>query len=175
MQVPNKKTQLRALDAISRGTELTYSYLLLGDAESRADRLQEEYGFTCQCGRCKLDLMFFQQDEEEGNETGVGERDVEGKEEKEEDWKHEEDVEGEEDITASPVYNMLFMLKHCCDQCTGTMCPMEGYLAVGCYECNRCGARRSTQELQELIDRQMEMDEEDEGDEGEGEEDEGEK
>ena len=77
----------------------------------------------------------------------------------------------DDDVEASPIFNMLFLLKHECQACPGTLAPVHDRAS---YECNRCGATRSTVELNALIEDAINGDGDFEGDEGDSEGDVGE-
>jgi hypothetical protein len=52
---------IRAAQEISAGQEITISYLgrpQLDSCQTRIDKLEEDYGFTCECERCTSELIY---------------------------------------------------------------------------------------------------------------------
>jgi SET and MYND domain-containing protein len=129
------------------GAELTISYMPLGDPpDLRRQRLRVEYNFSCDCARCQVeaaseaatvaaeaaevakamaaaggaaDAMAMEQGDEERPPFAVGDVDE--------------------------TYVALYVLKHVCDQCLGTMAPL--ITAPSSCLCNRCGATRTEAEF----------------------------
>ena len=184
-------TRFVALHDLPAGAELCISYMPLGDELSeRQARLQEEYGFKCDCPRCIV--------EEDDDEHGEGctnhdhahdhsdhghEHEHGGARGREAgDGHHEHDhampdrardtaganigcghdhadgecCAGEEKETAAAgvdlTYVSLFVLKHVCGECLGTMAPIAGKGADAPCVCNRCGVTRTQQEFLERVE-----------------------
>merc|ERR1711924_393699 len=63
----NMLLQLRTLHALPQGEELLLGYFPLDwDLEERRERLAQDYGFECMCGRCRLEASW------ESNEPVTG-------------------------------------------------------------------------------------------------------
>jgi len=121
----NMLLQLRTLHALPQGEELLLGYFPLDwDLEERRERLAQDYGFECNCGRCQLEASW---DSEGGPEGPVK-------------W-----VSGGAEVTED--YLGAFCLKHICpdDGCGGTMAPLDG---TDVCACNCCGLCRSEAEFQ---------------------------
>jgi hypothetical protein len=130
-------TRLVALHALPAGSEVSISYMPLGDPLIlRSERLEDEYGFECDCTRCVVERA----EEEEGldGDDEVALADT-----------------GEVDVT----YISLFILKHVCGACLGTMAPLPpaGTICV----CNRCGESRTEAQFLERVQEHMDGDDDD--------------
>ena len=105
-------TRYITLHALPAGSEVTISYMPLGDPYSmRRNRLVEEYGFECDCNRCRVEAAD-ENGEEEPTDTGE----------------------------VNFMYVNLFVLKHTCAACMGTCAPIpiDGQPKTT-LTCNRCG------------------------------------
>ncbi|KAJ4973415.1 hypothetical protein NE237_006589 [Protea cynaroides] len=131
---------VRAIHDIPEGQEICLSYFPVNwNYADRQRRLLEDYGFTCQCDRCKVEVNWKEEDEE-------------GMEEDNEDVEQmadslEDEIAVEEDGDFPHAY---FFLRYLCDteNCGGTLAPLppsEGTLDV--MECNVCGRLRSQEEI----------------------------
>ena len=117
----NMLLQLRTLHALPQGEELLLAYFPLDwDLEERRERLAQDYGFECTCGRCRLEASW------ESNEPVTG-------------------AVGGSEVTED--YLGAFCLKYICpdDDCGGTMGPLDGSDVCAC---NCCGFCRSEAEFQ---------------------------
>jgi SET and MYND domain-containing protein len=140
-------TRYVAMHELPAGAELTISYMPLGDPpDLRRQRLRAEYNFSCDCARCQVeaaseaatvaaeaaevakamaaaggaaDAMAMEQGDEERPPFAVGDVDE--------------------------TYVALYVLKHVCDQCLGTMAPL--ITAPSSCLCNRCGTTRTEAEF----------------------------
>ena len=133
-------TRLVALHALPAGSEVTISYLPLGEPlHTRRAYLRREYCFGCDCARCVLEEHDEADAEAEAEAEAAGEcaccppPPAQG-------------AEGEVDGT----YISLYVLKHVCGECMGTMAPFSGGEAAACV-CNRCGAVRTEAEFMERV------------------------
>ena len=112
-----------ALHGLPKGSELMPSYVPLGDPEpQRRAHFGSEYGFVCRCRRCRLER------EAAGEAAAVGAA-------------ASAPAEGDDD-DVDLTYVALFLLKHTCEVCMGTLAPLSAAEGVPSV-CNRCGAARS--------------------------------
>ena len=146
------------------GSEVLMSYMPLGmPLEERQERLREEYGFACDCTRCGLEEVEEEEEEEEeareekGNcceggsccEGEKGEAVVEqGRAAKVPKKEEEEEATTAEGVDET--YVALFVLKHVCAVCMGTMAPLAGR-SSSCI-CNRCGVTRTEAQFLERVE-----------------------
>lgn len=130
---------VRAIHDFDQGREICLSYFgVTWKYGDRQKRLTEDYGFVCDCDRCKVEAKWKDDDgddgmEENGDDQMVGEEEEDG-EEMEDDFPH-----------------AYFFLKYVCsrENCGGTLAPLpppEG-VTSGIMECNVCGQLRSAEEV----------------------------
>ena len=116
-------TRYVALHPLPAGSEVHISYMPLGDEyRPRRKRLLDEYGFECDCARCRVEAA---DEMDEPTPEGLGDVDL--------------------------TYVSLFILKHVCPDCLGTLAPeaqkrgKARASSSASYICNRCSTT-STEE-----------------------------
>ncbi|XP_043704572.1 histone-lysine N-methyltransferase ASHR2 [Telopea speciosissima] len=130
---------VRAIHDIPEGQEICLSYFPVNwNYADRQRRLLEDYGFTCQCDRCKVEANW-KEDDEEGMEEDNDDEQMAGSK--------EDEIAVEEDGDFPHAY---FFLRYLCDteNCGGTLAPLppsEGTPDI--MECNVCGRLRSHEEI----------------------------
>ena len=135
----NTAVQIRALHDIPAGEEVTLSYFPLPwTFPERQERCQQEYGFTCTCGRCKEEAAW---PSEEGGVGDAAMADAGGS------GAGSEQQQGEADGEPDAGYISMFMMKFVCpeEDCLGTMAPLQ--LGSDVAECNVCGHMRTEAEF----------------------------
>ncbi|KAJ6823717.1 uncharacterized protein M6B38_127660 [Iris pallida] len=124
---------VRALHDIPPGREVCLSYFPVNwGYKERQARLLEDYGFRCECDRCRVEANW--KDDEENMEEDGGD---EGMAEEE-----EEEEEGDGDFP-----HAYFFVKFVCDveNCGGTLAPLppsDDGTVSDVLECNVCGKLR---------------------------------
>ncbi|KAL5732317.1 hypothetical protein ACOSP7_031663 [Xanthoceras sorbifolium] len=138
---PHNNTDMivRILHDVPQGREICLSYFPVNlDYSSRQKRLLEDYGFACDCDRCKVEANWSDND----NENDV--------DEEEEVMLMDEDEDEDEQMVASGAENedtdfphAYFFVTYMCnrDNCWGTLAPLPPSPATpsNVMECNVCG------------------------------------
>ncbi|XP_042496128.1 histone-lysine N-methyltransferase ASHR2 [Macadamia integrifolia] len=141
----NTDVIVRAIHDIPEGQEICLSYFPVNwNYADRQRRLLEDYGFTCQCDRCKVEMNWKEEEEDGMEEDNEDDEQMEGSEGSEED---ENAIE--EDVDFPHAY---FFLRYLCDteNCGGTLAPLPPSEATpDLMECNVCGRIRSQEEVGE--------------------------
>lgn len=136
---------VRVIHDLPEGREICLSYFPVNLKYSeRQRRLKEDYGFACDCDRCKVEANW--SDEEEGEGEGEEEEEEEAPmdEDSDEDMAHDSETEdcglAKEDNGFPHAY---FFLQYMCnrDNCWGTLAPLPPADSVPStvMECNVCG------------------------------------
>ncbi|KAJ3678209.1 hypothetical protein LUZ60_002012 [Juncus effusus] len=140
----NTDVIIRALHEIPEGREVCISYFPVNwRFKERQSRLMEDYGFRCECDRCKIESQW-NESEDEGEEERTGEDEMEEGDEEMERMEEEGNGEDEDDKEFPHAY---FFVRYLCERenCGGTMAPLEpsrnGVLS-DLMECNLCGRVR---------------------------------
>ena len=172
-------TQFVALHALPAGSEVTISYMPLGDPlADRRQRLREEYSFACDCARCAVETADeaarAQAARDHDHDDGARDYAREGEPSAaEHDHEHGEDGccddgvggcggggggggGGGETAHVDMTYLSLFVLKHVCGECLGTMAPVPSADADAACVCNRCGVTRTQAEFLERVEAHFE-------------------
>lgn len=143
----NTEFTFRALHDIMEGSEVCISYVCVTRGyRERQKRLIHDYGFKCECDRCKIENQWKenQGDEEDaGNENGGGDvKEMEREEDGQGEMEMMEEENGEEDDEDFP--HQYFFLRYVCE-CGGTLAPLlpshEG-VPSDLMECNLCSTVR---------------------------------
>ena len=106
----------------------------------RQDYLQGEYGFRCACLRCRVEEAIPDSGEEDELDDAEGHEGAAAAAAGDED--------DAEELQEEDMELQLFLMKHLCESCGGTLAPIDGYDPAGgeprraMHECNSCGARR---------------------------------
>ncbi|CAM6042085.1 unnamed protein product [Sphagnum compactum] len=154
----NLDVHIRALHDIEEGTEICISYFPINWAfGDRQKKLEEEYGFQCECDRCRVEKDWSDGEDEDNEDAAVkgkpledAERTSKGKA-KNQEATDEADEDDDDDFG-----HAMFFVKYLCpvDDCGGTMAPlspkhshMRSGAAGGPMECNYCGHLRTEEEF----------------------------
>ncbi|XP_010495932.1 PREDICTED: histone-lysine N-methyltransferase ASHR2 [Camelina sativa] len=136
---------IRMIHDVPEGREVCLSYFPVNmNYSSRQKRLLEDYGFKCDCDRCKVESSWSEGEEDE-NEVMEG-MDDENEEEEMEDSECENEGEvfgnGVDDESSFP--HAYFFVRYMCEKenCFGTLAPFppKSYEASKVLECNVCGS-----------------------------------
>lgn len=143
----NTDFSFRALHEIAEGSEVCISYIrvTMGYRE-RQKVLMQDYGFRCECDRCKIESQWKenQGDEEDAGEENKGGavEEMEGEDDGEGEMEMMEEENGEEYDEDFP--HQYFFVRYVCE-CGGTLAPLrpshEG-ISSDLVECNLCGSVR---------------------------------
>jgi len=166
----NLDVYLRAMIDISKGDEVLACYFPLGvDIAQRRERLQQDYGFYCDCKRCAVEETWSDDDasdaEDESEEEGKAVGGISAEKPKppaaakgkapmlaDEAAETGSDSGGEEisAVEMTETFQSLFMMKHMCarEVCGGTLAPGA---VEGAMECNMCGQFRPNTEFYALL------------------------
>ncbi|KAF5198860.1 Histone-lysine n-methyltransferase ashr2 [Thalictrum thalictroides] len=134
---------VRAIHDFPEGREVCLSYFPVNwSYKDRQKRLLEDYGFVCDCDRCKVEVNW---NDDDNNDDSMEQNEDEQMVGSSED----EDVEQEE----ADFPHAYFFLKYVCsgDNCGGTLAPLppsEGQLS-DVMECNVCGKLSTGEEIDE--------------------------
>ncbi|KAK1408743.1 hypothetical protein QVD17_40763 [Tagetes erecta] len=146
--VSNTEIVIRMIHDVPQGREICLSYFPVNlKYHERQKRLRDDYGFICECDRCKVEANWSESDEdgadmdndnEEGNEEGNMDEDEDVDEQMDgEDGDMLKD--GEDDFP-----HAYFFLNYMCDRknCWGTLAPLppSAPATTGVMECNVCGS-----------------------------------
>ncbi|PIA40715.1 hypothetical protein AQUCO_02400050v1 [Aquilegia coerulea] len=134
---------VRAIHDFSEGREVCLSYFPVNwNYKDRQKRLLEDYGFVCDCDRCKVEVNWNDVDDNDDSMEENEDEQMAGSSE-------DEDLEqGEVDFP-----HAYFFLKYVCsrDNCMGTLAPLppsEGQIS-DVMECNVCGKLSTGEEIDE--------------------------
>lgn len=153
--VSNTDIIIRSLHEISEGAEVCISYFPTNwPRTERQSRLKEEYGFDCNCERCKVEENWSDEDiAEQGDDISIEGEIFEGDEEM---GSPEKDAMESDGDTQNSFPHAMFFVKYLCpkDNCGGTMAPLpptpEGASSV--MECNICGHFRTDEAFLEDLE-----------------------
>lgn len=133
---------IRMIHDVQQGREICLSYFPVNLKYSeRQKRLKDDYGFVCNCDRCKVEANW-----SESEEDGVDMNDDDGNDEEGEEETMDEDIGEEMEDEDGDVMkgddefpHAYFFLNYMCDRknCWGTMAPLPTNSVV--MECNVCG------------------------------------
>ncbi|CAN1838721.1 Histone-lysine N-methyltransferase ASHR2 [Linum perenne] len=145
---PNPDTNtdiiVRMVHDVPQGREICLSYFPVNENySSRQKRLLEDYGFPCDCDRCKVEANWSDADEDENEMNQSEAMDEEEDETMEED--DEEDLVSGDDDAGQDFPHAYFFVRYMCsvENCWGTLAPLPPSSAAGnpsnLLECNVCG------------------------------------
>lgn len=144
---------IRLIHDVPMGREICLSYFPVNlNYSQRQRRLQDDYGFTCDCDRCKVEANWSDGDDYEDVDVG-GDDDI--------DNNHDEDIadmdEDSEvhmvgsDTADADFPHAYFFLRYLCDRnnCWGTLAPLppSGIVTSSMLECNVCGNLKNCDEV----------------------------
>ncbi|XP_059635557.1 histone-lysine N-methyltransferase ASHR2 [Cornus florida] len=155
--VNNNNTDMivRAIHDIPQGREICLSYFPVNfNYSERQNRLREDYGFTCECDRCKVEANWSEDDndnnenEDDDNEEAMDEDLVEEEYDRMADSEAEDGIEVKRDDDDFP--HAYFFLRYMCNRknCWGTLAPLPPSSNV--MECNVCGNLRKDEHYDAL-------------------------
>ncbi|CAN6970896.1 hypothetical protein IGI04_034017 [Brassica rapa subsp. trilocularis] len=130
---------IRMIHDVPQGREVCLSYFPVNmNYSGRQERLLEDYGFRCECDRCKVEASW-SEDENEDMEEMDGEDD-----EEEEEMEEGEGCGDGVDDDDSSFPHAYFFARYMCEKenCFGTLAPLppKGLDASRLLECNVCGS-----------------------------------
>ncbi|KAL1208348.1 Histone-lysine N-methyltransferase ASHR2 [Cardamine amara subsp. amara] len=139
---------IRMIHDVPQGREICLSYFPVNmNYSSRQKRLLEDYGFKCDCDRCKVESSWSEGEEDE-NDVMEEMDDEDGQEEEMEDQEGDKEEEGEacgngvDDESSFP--HAYFFVRYMCEKesCFGTLAPLPPKTndASKVLECNVCGS-----------------------------------
>ncbi|CAI0462456.1 unnamed protein product [Linum tenue] len=135
---------IRMIHDVPQGREICLSYFPVNESYScRQKRLLEDYGFACDCDRCKVEANWSDSDQEE-NDGGETDQVEEMDEDQDEEMEAgEEDLHSGDDEAREDFPHAYFFLRYMCnvENCWGTMAPLppsDGN-SSNLLECNVCG------------------------------------
>ncbi|KAJ0265477.1 Histone-lysine N-methyltransferase ASHR2 [Hirschfeldia incana] len=135
---------IRMIHDVPLGREVCLSYFPVNmNYSSRQKRLLEDYGFRCECDRCKVEANWSEDENEDMEEMDGGEEDdQEEEEEMEEEEEGEGCGDGVDDDSSFP--HAYFFARYMCEKenCFGTLAPLppKGHDVSRFLECNVCGS-----------------------------------
>lgn len=135
---------IRMIHDVPQGREVCLSYFPVNmNYSGRQKRLLEDYGFRCECDRCKVEASWSEDENEDMEEMDGGEDDQEEEEEEMEEDEGEgcgDGVDGDE----SSFPHAYFFARYMCEKenCFGTLAPLppKGHDVSRFLECNVCGS-----------------------------------
>lgn len=133
----NTDIVVRLIHGVPEGREICISYFPVNLKYSeRQKRLKEDYGFSCDCDRCKVEATWSDNEEE-------GDEDMEAEEDMEEDGDDVVEEDSVMDKENNDFPHAYFFMRYMCnkDNCWGTLAPLPPADAriSTVMECNVCG------------------------------------
>ncbi|KAL4570050.1 hypothetical protein LXL04_025700 [Taraxacum kok-saghyz] len=138
----NTDITIRMIHDVPQGREICLSYFPVNlKYAERQKRLKDDYGFVCDCDRCKVEANWSESEDDDAidEEEKEADQDTSGAmdEDADEQMEDEEDTDamkGEDDFP-----HAYFFLTYMCERknCWGTLAPLPSSPAV--MECNVCG------------------------------------
>ncbi|KAL4284015.1 hypothetical protein GQ457_16G030600 [Hibiscus cannabinus] len=146
---PDRNTDfiVRMIHDVPQGREICLSYFPVNlNYSARQKRLVEDYGFTCDCDRCKVEANWSDNEAEDVNDNGnIEEEEDEGEEIMDEDSDEQmgSDLEHGAEGGEADFPHAYFFVRYMCnrDNCGGTLAPLppSGDAPSKVLECNVCG------------------------------------
>lgn len=142
---PDRNTDviIRMIHDVPQGREICLSYFPVNwNYSNRKKRLLEEYGFTCECDRCKVEANWSDNEDNEGDDD-----DEAMEEDRDESMVEEATSEYEADFP-----HAYFFLRYMCNRenCWGTLAPLpssDNNRSSILLECNVCGNVKNDEEF----------------------------
>lgn len=136
---------IRMIHDVPEGREICLSYFPVNlKYLERQRRLKEDYGFICECDRCKVEANWSDQEDEgldEDEADDEGEAVMEGDDD---DEGMKEDDDGSATRSDNDFPHAYFFLSYVCtkENCWGTLAPLppSGSTLTPTMECNVCGS-----------------------------------
>uniref|UniRef100_A0A7N0TDK5 SET domain-containing protein n=1 Tax=Kalanchoe fedtschenkoi TaxID=63787 RepID=A0A7N0TDK5_KALFE len=139
----NTDILIRVIHDVPQGRELCVSYFPVNERYAvRQKRLLEDYGFSCECDRCKVEAGWSEDEDVDGEmeEEEVGDEEMED----DDDLLDDEQMYGDEKGGSNDFPHAYFFVRYMCDKeiCGGTLAPLppsgDGH-SSNVMECNVCG------------------------------------
>ncbi|KAK8478238.1 hypothetical protein V6N13_069948 [Hibiscus sabdariffa] len=138
---------VRTIHDVPQGREICLSYFPVNlNYSARQKRLAEDYGFTCDCDRCKVEANWSDNEAEDVNDNGnIEEEEDEGEEIMDEDSDEQmgSDLEHGAEGGEADFPHAYFFVRYMCnrDNCGGTLAPLppSDDAPSKILECNVCG------------------------------------
>ncbi|CAI9117390.1 OLC1v1018781C1 [Oldenlandia corymbosa var. corymbosa] len=146
--VNNTDIIVRVIHDVPVGREICVSYFPVNlKYAERQRRLKEDYGFICDCDRCKVEANWSDQEEEELEEENFGDENEAAMDE-DDDEEMVADEYGGVAEDASDFPHAYFFLEYMCNRenCWGTLAPLppSDMTPSTVMECNVCGYLRNS-------------------------------
>uniref|UniRef100_A0A5B7CAE0 Putative histone-lysine N-methyltransferase ASHR2 n=1 Tax=Davidia involucrata TaxID=16924 RepID=A0A5B7CAE0_DAVIN len=132
---------VRVIHDVPQGREICLSYFPVNENYSqRQRRLREDYGFTCECDRCKVEANWSDLDEEDDELETM-----------DEDWDEHIANSSSDTVGDNDFPHAYFFLRYMCNRknCWGTLAPLpppSDSIPSGVMECNVCGNLKNEEE-----------------------------
>lgn len=145
---------VRMIHDVPQGREVCLSYFPVNlNYPSRQKRLAEDYGFTCNCDRCKVEANWSDNENDGEDDDDDGIEDME-EEDGGEMAASDADIESEKDNDFPHAY---FFVRYMCsrENCFGTLAPLPpspAEAASEIMECNVCGQLKRADDEEEAMD-----------------------
>ncbi|CAM8942558.1 unnamed protein product [Rhodiola kirilowii] len=145
--VGNTDIVIRVIHDVPRGRELCLSYFPVNERYAvRQKRLLEDYGFRCECDRCKVESAWSDDEGEDGEmeEEEAGDEAMEDDDNVDVGEQDDEQMDADENGACNDFPHAYFFLRYMCDKenCGGTLAPLppsgDGHCS-NVMECNVCG------------------------------------
>uniref|UniRef100_A0A1J3CWG0 Histone-lysine N-methyltransferase ASHR2 n=1 Tax=Noccaea caerulescens TaxID=107243 RepID=A0A1J3CWG0_NOCCA len=143
----NTDIVIRMIHDVPQGREVCLSYFPVNmNYSSRQKRLAEEYGFKCDCDRCKVESSWSEGEEDENDVMEeMGDEEMEDSEGENEQVEVEEACGNGVDDDDASFPHAYFFVRYMCDKenCFGTLAPIPPKTHDGAskvVECNVCGS-----------------------------------
>ncbi|KAI5351656.1 hypothetical protein L3X38_004547 [Prunus dulcis] len=153
----NTDMVIRMIHDVPAGREICLSYFPVNQSYSSRQRtLAEDYGFACQCDRCKVEANWSDNEENiEGEEEAEGmdeEQDQEMEAASESEPESGSDIEEAQAQVESDFPHAYFFLSFMCNRtnCWGTLAPLppkDDGTPSNVMECNVCGNLKKDEEI----------------------------
>ncbi|KAJ4840146.1 hypothetical protein Tsubulata_000221 [Turnera subulata] len=147
----NTDITVRLIHDVPQGREICLSYFAVNlNYATRQKRLLEDYGFRCECDRCKVEANWSDNEGDEENEEMEEEEEEQQQEEVEDEPMEagsQDDKDDDDDDDDATFPHAYFFLRYMCniDNCGGTLAPLppSGDTPSTLLECNVCGNIKS--------------------------------
>ncbi|XP_027165239.1 histone-lysine N-methyltransferase ASHR2 [Coffea eugenioides] len=150
----NLDMTVRVIHDVPCGREISLSYFPVNLKYSeRQKRLKEDYGFTCDCDRCRVEANWSDQEDEELDEDNLGDNEGAAMDEDDDDDDEEMVAEDGGSVAQDESYfpHAYFFLQYMCnkDNCWGTLAPLppSDSSTSTVMECNVCGSLHQSKEV----------------------------
>ncbi|KAG6653735.1 histone-lysine N-methyltransferase ASHR2 [Carya illinoinensis] len=142
---------VRMIHDVPQGREICLSYFPVNENyASRQRRLMEDYGFTCNCDRCKVEANWSDDDNDDLAEEEEEEEEEEEIDEVMDEDHHDQIMESSLGKGDADFPHAYFFVRYMCDRenCWGTLAPLppkDEATSSDVMECNVCGNLKNDQ------------------------------